>query len=62
MADHACHLILHATLHLLGFDHETEADAALMEGIEQRVLASLGLHDPYCAPDASEASPLRQEP
>ncbi|QPH55213.1 rRNA maturation RNase YbeY [Pontivivens ytuae] len=44
---HAIHLILHATLHLLGYDHETDADAALMERIETAALASIGIPDPY---------------
>jgi probable rRNA maturation factor len=38
---------VHGILHLLGYDHETEADAALMEGIETRTLARLGIPDPY---------------
>lgn len=45
--DHLAHLLVHGLLHLLGFDHETEADAGLMEGIETRVLARLGVPDPY---------------
>ena len=45
---HAAHLLVHGTLHLLGFDHETgEADAEEMEEIERRALASLGIADPY---------------
>ncbi len=60
--DHILHLILHATLHLLGYDHETEADAALMEGIESETLVSMGLPDPYTLPDAEEAFLTRQEP
>ncbi|MFS4439425.1 rRNA maturation RNase YbeY [Paracoccaceae bacterium GXU_MW_L88] len=47
LADHVTHLILHGILHLLGYDHETDADAALMEGLETKQLASMGLHDPY---------------
>lgn len=47
LKDHALHLILHGCLHLLGFDHETDADAALMEGIERRQLIAIGLADPY---------------
>lgn len=44
---HAAHLILHGCLHLLGYDHQSEADAGVMEGIESRVLAGLGYPDPY---------------
>lgn len=44
---HVAHLIVHAVLHLLGFDHEDEADATLMEGHEVRILASMGIPDPY---------------
>lgn len=47
MADHVTHLIVHGVLHLLGYDHVDEADAAVMEGLEVRILASLGVSDPY---------------
>lgn len=47
VADHVLHLVVHATLHLLGYDHETEPDAALMEGIEVKILGKLGVNDPY---------------
>lgn len=47
MADHCTHLLVHGTLHLLGFDHETDEDAALMEGLETEILAKLGIADPY---------------
>jgi probable rRNA maturation factor len=47
-ADHLVHLVVHGTLHLLGYDHETdEADAERMEALERRVLAKLGIADPY---------------
>lgn len=45
--DHVCHLLVHGFLHLLGYDHETDEDAALMEGLETRILAKLGVADPY---------------
>ena len=45
---HAAHLLVHGTLHLLGYDHETsDADAEEMEGVERRALAALGISDPY---------------
>jgi probable rRNA maturation factor len=47
MEDHVTHLMVHGVLHLLGFDHLDDADAARMEGTEVRILASLGLSDPY---------------
>jgi probable rRNA maturation factor len=49
MHDHVTHLIVHAVLHLLGYDHADDADAALMEDTEIRVLAKLGVTDPYCS-------------
>lgn len=45
--DHYAHLAIHGVLHLLGYDHETAADAQLMEGLERKLLAGLGIPDPY---------------
>lgn len=45
--DHVTHLVVHGLLHLLGYDHETDADAALMEALEVTILEILGLADPY---------------
>ena len=45
--DHTLHLVVHGVLHLMGYDHGTEADARVMERMEQRVLADLGIADPY---------------
>jgi len=50
LSDHLCHLTVHGTLHLLGYDHETDAEAELMEGLERTLLAGLGVTDPYGAP------------
>ena len=47
METHAAHLLVHGTLHLLGYDHHDDEDAADMEGREVRALARLGLGDPY---------------
>jgi probable rRNA maturation factor len=47
LKDHATHLLVHGLLHLLGYDHEAEDDAAEMEGLEREILASLGIADPY---------------
>jgi probable rRNA maturation factor len=47
-ADHVAHLVVHGTLHLLGYDHETSAaDAERMEALERRILKKLGIDDPY---------------
>lgn len=48
-ADHLCHLVVHGILHLLGYDHQKGEDAATMEALEVRVLATLGVPDPYAA-------------
>lgn len=47
LPQHAAHLIVHGTLHLLGYDHIEEAEADAMEAIEVKALASLGLPNPY---------------
>ncbi len=47
VADHATHLIVHGTLHLLGYDHMVGMEAEAMEAIEIDALAALGLADPY---------------
>jgi probable rRNA maturation factor len=44
---HAAHLLIHGTLHLLGYDHHNDVDAADMEAREVRALARLGIADPY---------------
>lgn len=47
LADHATHLIIHGSLHLLGHDHIGDAEAEAMEALEVKALASLGLANPY---------------
>ena len=48
-AHHFQHLVVHGLLHLIGFDHETDAEAAAMEQLETRILAELGVPDPYAS-------------
>lgn len=48
-ASHWAHLLVHGTLHLLGHDHENDADAEAMEAIETRILRRRGVADPYAA-------------
>ena len=45
--DHIIHLIVHGFLHLFGYDHENDAEADQMESLERKVLAELGISDPY---------------
>ncbi|MFQ5563609.1 MAG: rRNA maturation RNase YbeY [Parvularculaceae bacterium] len=47
LADHASHLLVHGVLHLIGYDHHSDADADVMEALESRILARLGVRDPY---------------
>jgi len=44
---HISHLVVHGTLHLLGYDHEDDSEAERMEALERRILAKLGIADPY---------------
>ena len=49
LADHLHHMVVHGVLHLLGYDHQTEDEAAQMEELERNILACLGVPDPYTA-------------
>ena len=44
---HVAHLMVHGTLHLLGYDHETDVEAEEMEALETSILKGLGITDPY---------------
>lgn len=45
--EHVTHLVIHGTLHLLGYDHIRDLDATLMEETERQILGTLGIQDPY---------------
>jgi probable rRNA maturation factor len=56
LADHVAHLLVHGFLHLLDHDHEDAAEAEAMEQLETRILARLGIADPYAGSDPVEAT------
>jgi probable rRNA maturation factor len=47
IADHAAHLVVHGVLHLIGYDHDKEDEAQIMERLETKILSTLGVADPY---------------
>ncbi len=47
LRDHMAHLIVHGFLHLIGYDHEADAEAEAMEAVEREALARMGIADPY---------------
>lgn len=51
LAEHITHLLVHGILHLLGYDHERDADATLMQKREVEILGKMGIGDPYCSVD-----------
>ena len=51
---HAAHLVVHGILHLKGYDHEGEQEAGEMEGLEVRIMATLGFPDPYSNESAAQ--------
>jgi len=55
LSAHMTHLIVHGTLHLLGYDHVTDADATLMERLEVEILGNLGVNNPYNGDDSNSA-------
>jgi probable rRNA maturation factor len=56
LADHFTHLVVHGFLHLFGYDHESDTEAEAMEALETRVLAELGVADPYAEAPALRAA------
>ncbi|RTL87999.1 MAG: rRNA maturation RNase YbeY [Hyphomicrobiales bacterium] len=55
LREHTVHMVVHGFLHLIGYDHETAAEAEVMEGLERRIASRLGLRDPYAGEAADEA-------
>jgi len=47
LANHLQHLVAHGVLHLVGYDHQSDAEAEAMEALEREILAGLGVPDPY---------------
>ncbi|GAC1335460.1 MAG: rRNA maturation RNase YbeY [Beijerinckiaceae bacterium] len=47
LRDYLAHMLVHGLLHLLGFEHDDDADAEIMENFERRILSKLGVDDPY---------------
>jgi len=52
---HLAHLAVHGFLHLIGYDHQTDADAAAMEGLETKIMLLMNLPDPYLARNRGDA-------
>ena len=59
--DHSVHLFVHSVLHLLGYDHEEEAEACVMENLESSILVALGRRDPYARERRIEARAGEQD-
>lgn len=57
LAHHLQHLVAHGVLHLLGYDHMSDAEALEMEGLERDILAGLGVPDPYLAGEGDDGRP-----
>jgi probable rRNA maturation factor len=55
LSEHTAHMVIHGFLHLIGYDHETAAEADAMEALERRIASRLGLSDPYAGEAAGEA-------
>jgi probable rRNA maturation factor len=51
LGNHVMHLVAHGVLHLIGWDHQTDTEADAMEALERKVLAGLGVSDPYALPE-----------
>jgi probable rRNA maturation factor len=60
LADHLRHLVVHGVLHLIGYDHQDDAQALTMEALERDLLAQIGLPDPYTPRPALTAETERR--
>lgn len=62
LGDHYAHMVVHGTLHLLGYDHLEDDEAEAMEALERDILAELGIADPYRVPsDAPDTEDKRTD-
>lgn len=59
---HWAHLVVHGVLHLIGYDHEEEKEAVIMESTEREVLDGLGFPDPYAGEDGGAPDAMGREP
>ncbi len=62
VGDHYTHLVVHGFLHLLGYDHQTDAEADAMERLETQILGALGVEDPYADTDPAASDEHRPHP
>jgi probable rRNA maturation factor len=56
LADHTAHMIIHGFLHLIGYDHETPAEAEAMEALERGAAKALGMNDPFAGAELIESA------
>jgi len=59
--DHLSHLVAHGVLHLMGYDHEDDASATVMEALEVSILEALGVADPYAAQQALPSTAMQAQ-
>ncbi len=58
LSHHVSHLLVHGVLHLLGYNHDEDTAAHVMEDLERAILAGLGIPDPYAERDPDELTPV----